>query len=54
VVELLDRLHQPEIAFLDQIQKRHAPPHVLLGDADHQPRIGFDQVLAGGQAGIDL
>ncbi len=53
VLELLDRPHQPDVALLDQVQERHAAAHVLLGHADHQARVGCDQVLPGPPAIFD-
>ena len=53
VIVFLDRFHQAQVAFLDQVQERHALPDVALGDADHQAGVGFDQVLAG-QSSISL
>ena len=42
-VVALDRLHQPEVALLDQIQERQAPPGVAAGDRDDESQIGLDQ-----------
>src|SRR5439155_23767563 len=38
-VELLDRVHQAEVALLDQVEERQARRLVLLGDRDHQPQV---------------
>ena len=46
VIVFPDRFHQAQVAFLDQIQQGDAVTGVTLGDADHQARIGFDQVFA--------
>src|SRR2546430_17742028 len=43
VIELFDRSHQAEVAFLNQVQHRQAAPEILLGDAHHQPKIGLDE-----------
>jgi uncharacterized membrane protein len=43
VLELIHRLHQTDVAFLDQIQELQAAVGISLGDADHQAQIGFDQ-----------
>ncbi len=45
VVEFLCGAYEADIALLDQIQKRNAAPHVLLGHADHQTRVSGDEVL---------
>ena len=50
VVELLDGANQPDVAFLDEIEERHAAADVFLGDADDKPQIGLDQALAGSHA----
>ena len=46
-VELRDRPQQADVAFLDQIQERAAPPDVALGDADHQAQVGADDGTMG-------
>ena len=46
-VKPLHRLHQPDIAFADQIQQRQADPLVVPGDLHDQPQIGLDHLLAG-------
>ena len=47
VLELLHRLHQPDVAFLDQVEELHAAVGVLLGDGDHQAQVGLDHFLLG-------
>ena len=47
VVELVGRLHQADVAFLDQIQEGEAAADVLLGDGDDEAQVGLDQVSAG-------
>src|SRR3546814_20372054 len=47
VFELIDRLHQPDIAFLDQIQELQPAIGVFLGDRDHEAQIGLDHLLLG-------
>jgi hypothetical protein len=42
-VVLVDALLQPEVALLDQVQKRQPASDVLLGDRDHQSQIGLDE-----------
>ena len=53
VIELLGGADQADVAFLDQIQEGNAAAHVLLGDADHQARVGGDEVLARRPAVLD-
>ncbi len=53
VVKLVRRTDQPDVAFLDQIQERHAAPDVLLGYTDNQSGISADQVLSGRDAAFD-
>ena len=38
-VELLDRVHQAEVALLDEVEERQARRLVLLGDRDDQPQV---------------
>ena len=45
-IELLERMDQAEVAFLDQVVERNAAMLVMLGDADHQPQVGLDHALA--------
>jgi hypothetical protein len=37
VVKLLDRPHQPDVAFLDQIQERNPAAGVFFGYRDDEP-----------------
>ena len=53
VFELIHRLHQADIAFLDQIQELQAAIGVFLRDRDHQAQIGLDHLLLGAR-GIPL
>src|SRR5438128_5651105 len=46
VVELLDRAHQPQVPFLDQVEERQAPVEVLLGNRDHQAEVRLGEVMA--------
>src|SRR5216683_1071801 len=45
VLELVDRLHQADVAFLNQVEELQAAVRVLLGDRDDQPEVGLDQLL---------
>ena len=53
IFELIDRLHQADIAFLDQVQELQAAIGVFLGDGDDQAQIGLDHFLLG-DAGFAL
>ena len=46
-VKPLHRLHQADVAFVDQIQQRQAEVLIVAGDLDHQAQIGLDHLLAG-------
>jgi hypothetical protein len=45
VFELVDRLHQADVAFLDQVEELQAAVGVLLGDRDHEAQVGLDHLL---------
>ena len=45
VLELIDSLHQADIAFLDQVQKLQAAVGVLLGDRDDETQVRLDHFL---------
>ena len=47
VLELVHRLHQADISFLDQIQKWQSPSHIFLCNADNQSEIRLNQFLLG-------
>ena len=53
VLELVDRLHQADIAFLDQVEELQAAVGVFLGDGDHEAQVGLDHFLLG-VAGLAL
>ena len=46
-VELLDGVHQAEVALLDEVEQRQARGLVLLGDRHHQPEVGLDEGALG-------
>ena len=46
-IKLADRVHEPEIAFFDQVQQRQTPIEISSGNPDHQAQIAFDHSLAG-------
>src|SRR5690606_29503557 len=45
VLELVDRLHQADVALLDQIQELEAAVRVLLRDRDHETQVRLDHLL---------
>src|SRR5450631_347716 len=47
VFELVYRLHQADVAFLNQVEELQAAIGVLLRNRDHQAQIGFDQLALG-------
>ncbi len=47
VFKLVHRLHQPDIAFLYQVEELQTAVGVFLGNRDHQPQVGFDHLLLG-------
>ena len=47
VLELVDRLHQADVAFLDQVEELQAAVGVFLGDRDDQAQVGLDHFLLG-------
>jgi hypothetical protein len=53
VVELLDGPHEAEVAFLDEVEQRHAGGLVALGDRDDQPQVRLDELVAGLVGGAD-
>ena len=44
IFELVDGLHQADVAFLNQVQELQAAVGVFLGDGNHQAQVGFDQL----------
>src|SRR6202790_3280655 len=47
VFELVDRLHQADVAFLNQVEELQAAIRVLLRNRDHQTQVRFDQLALG-------
>jgi hypothetical protein len=47
VLELVDRLHQADVALLDEVEELQAAVGVLLGDRHHEAEVGLDQLLLG-------
>jgi hypothetical protein len=46
-LEAIDRLHQADVAFLDEVQQRQTPVGVALRDRDDQPQVGLEQLALG-------
>jgi hypothetical protein len=47
VLELVDRLHQADVALLNEVEELQAAVGVLLGDGDDQAQVGLDQLALG-------
>src|ERR1051325_3749505 len=47
VLELVHRLHQADVAFLNEVEELQPAVRVLLGDGDDEPEVGLDQLLLG-------
>src|SRR2546426_2117159 len=47
VFEFVDRLHQADVAFLNQVEELQASVGVLFGDRDYQAQVGFDELALG-------
>ncbi len=48
-VELVERVHEAEVAFLHEVEERHAAVEIALGDVHHQAQIVLDHLLARGE-----
>src|SRR5579872_6115699 len=53
VLEFVHRLHQTDVAFLNQVEELQTAVGVLLGDGNHQAQVGFDE-LALGLVGVNV
>ena len=47
VVELLDCLYQTDVAFLNQVEERHASADEMLCNADNKPEVCFNKAVTG-------
>ena len=47
VLELVDGLHQADVAFLDQVEELQPAVRVLLRDRDDQPQVRLDELALG-------
>ena len=54
IVKFIDRFQQPQIAFLYQIQEKHAPSDIPFGNTDDKTQIGIGQLLFGDAPRFDL
>src|SRR5258705_6974175 len=45
ILELIDRLHQPDIAFLNQVEELQAAVGVFLGDRDDEAQVRLHHLL---------
>ncbi len=45
-IEALDRFHQADVAFADQVEQRQADAFVVAGDLHDQAQVGLDHLLA--------
>ncbi len=50
IFEFINRLHQADIAFLNQVKELQAAIGVFLGNRNHQPQIRLDHFLFGARA----
>src|SRR5712692_1943242 len=46
-LELVHRLHQADVALLNQVEELQSAVGILLGDRNNQPKVGFDQFFFG-------
>ena len=46
-LELVDGLHQANVAFLDEVEELQAPVGVLLGDGDDEAQVGLGHLALG-------
>src|SRR5579859_5479535 len=53
VLELVHRLHQADVAFLNQVEELEPAVGVFFGDRDHQAQVGLDELALGG-FGVDV
>src|SRR5919106_771916 len=47
IERVIDRLHQADIALLDQVQELQAAVGIFLGDRDDEPQVRLDHLLLG-------
>ena len=47
VFKLVYRLHQADVAFLNQVKELHAAVGVFFGNGDNQTQVGFNHFLFG-------
>ena len=55
MLEAIDRLHQADVAFLDQVEQRQPAIQVALGHRHDEAQVGLDQLPLGvGQRVVEL
>ena len=47
VLELVDGLHEADVALLNEVEELEAAVGVLFGDGDDEAQVGFDQLALG-------
>ncbi len=47
ILELVHRLHQADVAFLNQVEELQSAIRVLLRNRNHESKVGFDQLALG-------
>ena len=47
VLELVDRLHEADVALLNEVEELQAAVGVLLRDGDDEAKVGFDELALG-------
>ena len=53
-IEALDGLHQPDVAFLDEVGMSQAIAHVLAGNRDNQPQMRQHQLAGSVEVAVVL
>ena len=52
VLELVDGLHEADVAFLNEVEELQAAVGVFLRDGDDETQVGFDQFALGRSASM--
>src|SRR5450631_1498354 len=52
VVEFLHGADEAEVSLLDEVEEGHTATDVLLGDADHEAKVGLGQRILGGEVAL--
>ena len=51
-IELVQRMHQSQIALLHQVKQRHVAVEVVFGDIHHQAQVALDHFLSRGEISL--